>query len=395
MNLFKKAIFKKITKIIVNTPTFLISVLNLIYIKTLAMYKKINTDNIIIVSASDKYFYLSLVQLLENLKRLNLQNKVIIYDIGLEGWQVDNIAKYDILLKNFNFSEYPKFIATRDEKNKLGHYAWKPVIIYTTLLKYKTGVLWLDTGNTINKSLQNTLNTIVLNGFISPFSVGKIKEWTHPKTLKKFLHEDPQIGNKRNLTGGLVGFSWQNPEARNVAKEWFELSIKEEIIAPENSSRENHRQDQSILSIITNKSNLLRFNISYKFLLGIKVNQNPGVKIFNLDININDTLSSLRKKWESIDEQSITKTISRSDAVMLLSQEEIVYIPKKYLRKKKIFLLVNDPNITINKKYKKYIDALFTQNKKIKDLYSRDLKVFQEESLKDIFNSVKNLAQSY
>ena len=41
-------------------------------------------------------------------------------------------------------------------------------------------------------------------GFVSPFSVGSIKEWTHPSVLD-VLSVKSNISKKRNLTGGLVG----------------------------------------------------------------------------------------------------------------------------------------------------------------------------------------------
>lgn len=393
MNLFKKSFFKKVEKIFFDTPVFLFSFFKLIFIKVLSFVKNLDTDSIIIVSASDKYFYNSLVQLLDNLTSLNLKNKIIIYDLGLEDWQINELEKYQILYKKFDFLEYPSFISTRDEKNKLGQYAWKPIIIYNTLLDYQKSILWLDTGNIIKNSLKNTFNTIILNGFVSPFSVGKIKDWTHKETLK-ILDPDSKIRNKRNLTGGFVGFNWENLKARQLAKNWAELSKQEEIIAPKNSSRNNHRQDQSILSIIAYKSNLMRLNISFKYILGIKVNQNPGVKIFNLDRDYDNDLFLLKEEWESINEQNITKTISRSDAVMLLSIDDIFFIPKKYLRKKIIILLINNPNSKILEKHKKYVDVLVTQNKKVYEQCFNDFKVFYEKDIKKIFDLVVKIAKS-
>ena len=393
MNLFKKSFFKKVEKIFFDTPIFLLSIFKLIFIKILSFFKNLDTDSIIIVSASDKYFYNSLVQLLDNLTSLNLKNKIIIYDLGLEDWQIKELEKYQILYKKFDFLEYPSFISIRDEKNKLGQYAWKPIIIYKTLLDYQNSILWLDAGNIIKNSLKNTFNTIILNGFVSPFSVGKIKDWTHQETLK-ILDQDSKTTNKRNLTGGFVGFNWENLEARQLAKNWAELSKQKEIIAPKNSNRNNHRQDQSILSIIANKSSLMRLNISFKFILGIKVNQNPGVKIFNLDREYDDNLFLLKQEWESINEQNITKTISRSDAVMLLTIDDIFFIPKKYLRKKKIISLINNSNSKILEKHKKYIDVLVTQNKKVYELYFNDHRIFYEQDIKKIFDLVVRIAKS-
>ena len=62
--------------------------------------------------------------------------------------------------------------------------------------------------------------------------------------------------NKRNISGGIVGFSQTNPRSVKMLEEWYSNSIIKEVIAPEGSSRLNHRQDQAILTLLMHKYKL-------------------------------------------------------------------------------------------------------------------------------------------
>ena len=216
--------------------------------------KKLYKKEIQIVTASDNIFFESLCQLIRNLKKYEEDIQIIIYDIGLEREQKSKLLSEfkDIKYKEFNFSNYPVFIGKRDEYKKLGHYAWKSIIIHKELTESKNQILWFDTGNLITKKL--TLLRIVLTayGIFSPISNGTIKEWTHIETLK-YLQVSKRIQNKRNLTGGIIGFDWSSHYARKIAEDWKKYSTKKECIAPPGSDRGNHRQDQSIFSILKYK----------------------------------------------------------------------------------------------------------------------------------------------
>ena len=56
-------------------------------------------------------------------------------------------------------------------------------------------------------------------GVFSPISAGSIINWTHKDTLN-YLNTEKSIYKKRNLTGGIVAFDWENQNARNLSKDW-------------------------------------------------------------------------------------------------------------------------------------------------------------------------------
>lgn len=66
------------------------------------------------------------------------------------------------------------------------------------------------------------------------------------------MHLENHELEKRNRSGGVVGFCYSSKLARQILGKWKNLSLKKNYIAPQGSSRSNHRQDQSILSCLWN-----------------------------------------------------------------------------------------------------------------------------------------------
>ena len=241
----------------------------------LLKYRQFYQKNITIVTGSDHIFFDSLIQLIENIKKYESSSNLIVYDLGMEIKQIETIKqKYPkIKLKPFEFSQYPEFVGIRDEHNKLGHYAWKSAIIRKEISANSGLVLWFDTGNLINKKLTYLKIALTAFGFYSPHSDGNISDWTHQGTID-FLLVKKNILKKSNLTGGLVGVNTSNKNVVKLIQNWEKYSLNQQCIAPEGSSRDNHRQDQSILSILRYQSEQKIFSPKMKLNFGIRVNQN-------------------------------------------------------------------------------------------------------------------------
>jgi hypothetical protein len=126
-------------------------------------------------------------------------------------------------------------------------YAWKPIIIYEVCEKYGNCVYWFDT----RSFFYNFINIIKIlnNDYIySPESGGDIKEWTHNNTIEymdgyKYIKYKPRAG-------GIFGINYNIEWCKNLVIEWKNLALIKECISPHGSNRLNHRQDQSILSIL-------------------------------------------------------------------------------------------------------------------------------------------------
>ena len=75
--------------------------------------------------------------------------------------------------------------------------------------------------------------------------------------------------NNRNLTGGFVGFDWNNSKSRQLAKMWVDNSNIEELILPKKSHKHNHRWDQSILTVLVYKFKQFGYLPKIKSIFGI------------------------------------------------------------------------------------------------------------------------------
>ncbi|MHB0754987.1 DUF1647 domain-containing protein [Polaribacter sp. M15] len=210
-------------------------------------------QKLVIISASDSSHYKSLYQFLESVFIHEKKTKVIVYDLGLK------VSERKVLLQSFktldlrtfDYSKYPKYF---NIKINAGEYAWKPIIIAQVLNEFKCSVCWLDAGNIITKPLNNLRKIIELYGFYSPFSKGLISDWTHYKSLEFLkVSKNKKILNQRNLNGACVCADYNNKKVRNVINQWKECALNKDCIAPNGSNRNNHRQDQAILSTLVYK----------------------------------------------------------------------------------------------------------------------------------------------
>ena len=213
-----------------------------------------------IITGADSTHYKSLVQLLDNLqiqigKYKGL--KIIVWDLGLDKEQLIEIEKRFpkfCILKRFNYSQYPSWF---NIKINAGEYAWKPTIIKASLDKKKSHfkyMIWLDSGNLVVNLDEFSLLFPLLNERLiySPPSSGNIPAWTHPKTLEYFkVYEwNVDIRKFRNRSGGLLAFNISNPKVKEFIASFALLASQKDCIAPEGSSRKNHRQDQALFSLL-------------------------------------------------------------------------------------------------------------------------------------------------
>ena len=223
-------------------------------------YKKIRKkpNSIYLITGADSSHFKSLLQFLGNLQ-LKLGNdrrfKVLAWDLGLEKVQIEIINerfKDYVSLQRFPFEKYPDWL---NIKINAGEYAWKAQLIQLSLPKNHQPpnyLIWMDSGNLITENIEPLIDFLDDWRLYSPFARGTIGEWTHPATLA-FINNQINsefVSNMRIRNGACLGFKTKNLEVRNFINEFARLSLIRECIAPTGSSRENHRQDQSLFSIL-------------------------------------------------------------------------------------------------------------------------------------------------
>ncbi|KAF9181207.1 hypothetical protein BGZ51_000590 [Haplosporangium sp. Z 767] len=120
--------------------------------------------------------------------------------------------------------------------------------------RYEPGiVLWLDSGDRISVGFLRWLPTFLTHyGLWTPQSQDTMRTWTHPGMLQYYRDSiDNFSEDETNCNGAAIAFDIQNRTVREgIMKEWVQCALTKDCIAPEGSSRENHRQDQAALTYL-------------------------------------------------------------------------------------------------------------------------------------------------
>ena len=64
-------------------------------------------------------------------------------------------------------------------------------------------------------------------------------------------------GERKQLNAAIVGVNHTFPSTRALVDEWLARAMEESIIAPPGSSRDNHRWDQSLLTLLAYRAGIL------------------------------------------------------------------------------------------------------------------------------------------
>ncbi|KAG0268223.1 hypothetical protein BGZ95_002556 [Linnemannia exigua] len=117
-------------------------------------------------------------------------------------------------------------------------------------------VLWLDSGDRISLPFLRWLPSFLLrNGMWSPQSQDDMLTWTHPGLLN-YYHDslDNYSPGETNCNGAAMAFDVRNRTVRDgIMREWVQCARTKDCIAPEGSSRSNHRQDQAALTYLVKR----------------------------------------------------------------------------------------------------------------------------------------------
>jgi len=247
-NNFKKYINRaQVKKLFRETYKIIFDIVLLIKLRS---QKSLNSKEFKIITGCDSSHFNSLVNLLKSIKKHEPNTETVVYNLGLSSGEIYYLKNnFDFEIINFEFKNYPKFIGEIDISKKLGSYGWKPIIINKEFQKNDKNLLWLDAGCLLTKKLTLLKKYILKMGFYSPESSNSVKDWSHTSTIKN-LNFPSEYLNSPNFSGGLVGVAQNEKKIKELINKWEYFALDKETLAPKGSSRANHRQDQTILTLL-------------------------------------------------------------------------------------------------------------------------------------------------
>jgi len=247
-NNFKKYINRaQVKKLFRETYKIIFDIVLLIKLRS---QKSLNSKEFKIVTGCDSSHFNSLVNLLKSIKKHEPNTETVVYNLGLSLAEIKYLKNnFDFEIINFEFKNYPKFIGELDISKKLGSYGWKPIIINKEFSKNDKNLLWLDAGCLLTKKITLLKKCILKIGFYSPESSNSVKDWSHISTIQK-LNFPSKFLNSPNFSSGLVGVAQNEKKIKELINKWEYFALDKETLAPEGSSRANHRQDQTILTLL-------------------------------------------------------------------------------------------------------------------------------------------------
>ena len=135
----------------------------------------------------------------------------------------------------------------------------------------------------------------------------------------------------------------KSKSSSNLASQWSKYSQIEECIAPKNSNRFNHRQDQAVLTLLIYLNNIQNTLSKYYKIYGIKIGQTFNkfyIQLNKLDSKNENFANTIIKNNPSI----ITNSIEKCKSIVLLDYKKIPRKIKKHLKDKKIYVVIFDVN---------------------------------------------------
>ena len=206
-----------------------------------------------LITYSDDRFFAALENLIGSVHFWEPELRIVIYDLGMNGIQVHEVRNWkNVLYKKFNFSLYPPDV------KQLKKYAWKSVILNESFHDY--GYIFLqDAGQEFRRKIDPIRDILQKQGFFSTryndSKLSRDKSLAHPLT-QKYLNI---VLEKPFCEGGVIGLKKDHPrgeDIRNFVHDAVVCALIEQCIAPEGSSLSNHRYDQVVFTLLTQKYNL-------------------------------------------------------------------------------------------------------------------------------------------
>lgn len=203
-------------------------------------------NNIVITGANNLYFE-SLLTLISTIHRdsFEIVDKIIVYDFGLDKSEIEhlkNLRKVSVIEFEKNFVIYDSISTIKTKCHFLKLYA----LWHSSSLS--ENILWLDAGVCTLKSVSPIFETIEKDGIFVVGDSHLNKNFTHEK-CKEIMSASESEMNDIQISSGIFGFKSKGNFFHMIEESWKYAQIDGCV----DGFEQNHRHDQSILSILSSR----------------------------------------------------------------------------------------------------------------------------------------------
>lgn len=205
-----------------------------------------NILNNIIVTSSNSIYFDSLLTLINSVHKysLNILDQIFVYNLGLEKSEINRLVS----MKNvtvLEFSEEAKSSHTKFMEPK--SYVYKTYCLYQGK-NYGRNVLWVDAGAMFLDSCQVIFNKINSQDIFLVKDIHININYTHTNCRTIMAATDKELKDCQ-LWAGLIGY-----KTNGIFQQMIDDAYKYSIIPGcLDGNEENHRHDQSIMSILASR----------------------------------------------------------------------------------------------------------------------------------------------
>lgn len=210
-------------------------------------------NNIIITAANSPYYY-SLLTLISSIHKtsISIVDKIFVYNLGLANEEINTLSKLkNVIVINFvdeDKNSHPKFMEPKSHVYKI--YCMKHA------LNLGHNILWIDAGAMFLKSCDTIFNIIKNNNIFIVGDTHKNKSYTHDNCKNIMQATEEELEDKQ-LSAGIFGYSAFGKYIPLIEKA-YEYNM---IPGCVDGDQQNHRHDQSVLSILASRYKISRQDI--------------------------------------------------------------------------------------------------------------------------------------
>ena len=202
------------------------------------------------VTASDTTHAKSLVNMITSLGRMTPGAQIVVFDLGMTRGELLNLKSTfpSARVERFPYEDFPDYF---DIRISAGQYAWKAQCVERVATASTGDLFWVDAGCVVTGPLKRIRKVLNRRGVFADKAVGPSSRWTHPLTFAALEAGTQEVELRRDqLAATFIGFRLGRAEVECLIADWARHSRDRNVIAPAGSSRLNHRQDQSVFSIL-------------------------------------------------------------------------------------------------------------------------------------------------